>query len=100
MLEFGASPESIELVKKQYSNKEDFEVHEENWKTVIFFLNLDTQWQIVAGMSGAFYTGIPATCIEAEMNMQQIEHDKRAQLRFELKLMEREALNILNKKDK
>lgn len=99
MLDLGADPKSIEIARKQHGASQDFEVYEENWETLMFFISLDTQWNILGGMSGAFYIGIPAPNIEAEMNLQEIPQEKRKQLRYELKLMEREALTVLNKKD-
>lgn len=78
---------------------DDFEVWEENWDSLLFFLNVSTQWNVVAGMGGLFYIGLNHTAIESEMNMRGIRKQRRAQLCDDLLMMERAALPLLNKRD-
>jgi len=97
MLDFGASRESIELIKKQYKSTDDFEVFADNWDTVIFFSRLSTQWRIAVGMGGGHYLGLDYSGVEAVMRLENIQ--KKKTLFADLQIMEREALTVLNKKE-
>jgi len=95
MIDFGADPKSIEIARKQITNATDFEIFEENWQSVKFFLNLSTQWRVAVGMSGGQYLGLDYQSVEAMMRIQNIT--KKKSLFADIQIMEREALAVMNK---
>lgn len=70
---------------------------EDNWESVIFFVELGTQWHIVSGMNGERVTGLNYQSVESTMNIQQIPQETRRDLFHDLKVMERAALEVINK---
>ena len=50
-----------------------------------------TQWRVIAGFSGVFYEGIDASALLATMDMLGIEQELRAELFWQLQIMEGEA---------
>lgn len=70
---------------------------EDNWESVIFFIDLSTQWHIVSGMNGERVTGLNYQSVESAMNIQQIPQENRRDLFNDLKIMERSALEVINK---
>lgn len=83
--------------KVQKQTDHDFEVFEDNWESLIFFIELDTQWNIVSGMNGERVTGLHYPSVESAMNIQQIPQENRQELFRDLKVMERSALEVINK---
>ncbi|NML62270.1 DUF1799 domain-containing protein [Massilia sp. RP-1-19] len=75
-----------------------FDVWPENWTSVQLFLNVSTQWDVVAGMSGLIYMGLKYEIVPEQMDRLRIARKKRADMWGDLSLMERAALPLLNKK--
>lgn len=95
MRAMGAPEEVIEKALRSAEPQEEvFDVWEENWKSVLFFLACATQWN-VAGMGG--YTGMNYPGIESVMRIRRIKD--RAALFEDLQVMEFAALEVLNKKE-
>lgn len=88
--------EQVRKVAKK--NQPDFEVFEENWPSLLFFISLKTQWVIaLGGMGGAVYIGLNYPAVEAAMNLKQIPKKERPSLFHDLQVMEEAALEVLNK---
>lgn len=101
MIADGAPSDVIEAAQSQLEKEDDFfDVWQENWQSLIFFLAVCTQWNVVAGgMGGLFYVGLNHTAIESNMNMRGIKKQQRLALCDDLLVMERAALEVLNTKD-
>lgn len=89
---FGAPSELISEVAAN-SEPEVFEVLEENWESVKFFLRLTTQWHC----SQHVVIGLNYQSVQFLMDVFKVE-DREAVL-TDLQCMEIEALKIMNKKD-
>lgn len=76
-----------------------FELWQENWDSWLFFLAVSTQWTVVAGMGGIVYVNLNHCAIESNMNMRGIGRNMRAKLCDDLLVIERAALQELNKRD-
>lgn len=102
LIQAGAPDEVIESARQNMAGDSDdaFEVWEENWLSLLFFLAVSTQWNVAAGMSGLFYVGLNHSAVEANMNMRGIKKQARLDLCNDVLLMERAALEVLNKRDK
>jgi hypothetical protein len=90
----------IEAAHRHKKGDEDqsFEVWEDNWTSVFFFLEYaSTQWQVAVGMSQPAYFGLRYEGIEAAMRMNGVRPKERAALLADLNVMARAALPILNK---
>jgi hypothetical protein len=94
----GAPDEVIKAARsRQDPEADNFEVHEDNWSSVVFFLEFAaTQWNQSLGMSGVAYFGLRYEGIEAAMRMIATPRGDRKQLLQDLCIMERAALPILN----
>lgn len=95
----GAPPDVIEQVRKAAKkSQKDFEVFEDNWQSLLFFVGLKTQWNIsIGGMGGAIYLGLNYQSVESAMNLKQVPKKARAELFNDLQVMEEAALEVLNK---
>lgn len=89
----GASPDIIAEVKL-VSPRVDFEVFEDNWKTVEMFMRLQTQW-IVGAMGG--FIGLNYQSIEFLFRIEGVENQR--DMLADLQAMEVAALQVLNTKD-
>lgn len=94
----GAPEEIIDAARsRQDPEADNFEVHGDNWTSVVFFLEFAaTQWNQSLGMSGVAYFGLRYEGLEAAMRMTAIPRADRKQLLQDLCIMERAALPILN----
>jgi hypothetical protein len=91
----GAPPEVIEKAQRNAELEEEiFEVWDENWNSVLFFLACATQW-VVGGMGG--YIGMNYPGVESVMRIKR-SPDREA-LFADLQVMEFAALEVLNKKE-
>jgi ribosomal protein L20 len=88
----GATEESLRA-SKQVEN--DCEIWAENMDTVKFFIGLHSQWNIVMGMSASRYIGLNYSGVESAMKMLKIKSTK--EMFSDIQIMEREALEVLNK---
>ena len=97
LISAGAPDDVIELARSKIKtgSVEQFEVYEENWETVLFFLALKGQWRVISGMS-IFYQDINHTAIFHTMEMLCIPKRQRKQLFLDVKLMASAALELLN----
>jgi len=96
---FGVTPENPDEMLPDASD--DYEVWEENWETLLVFLEGQTQWRKeYAGMGGQLvWHGLRYGEIEVLIRLMGLE--EKAQSIFEgIRLMERTALPILNKPKK
>ena len=94
----GAPPEVIEEAQRKANPEEEVcWVFEENWNSVLFFFDLQTQWNI-GGMGG--YIGLNYPGVESAMRLNEIQRQDRKALFADLRIMELAALPVLNKKEK
>jgi hypothetical protein len=73
----------------------DFYVFEENWQSVELFCQLSTQWR--TGAMGGFL-GLDYAAVDALFRLLRVR-DRPEQF-SNLQIMERAALEVLNKRDK
>lgn len=76
------------------SKEEAFDVWRVNWKTVISFVTLETQWRVVSGHAGLTWLGLDYAAAAAVF--QGRSHRVWQRLLSELRIMEHAALEILN----
>ena len=79
-------------------NNDDFEVFEENWESVVFFLGLNTQWNLIGLPTGGFHiAGINYQAVQSVLQIQHIPKYKWRSLFLDLQIMEKAALEVINK---
>ncbi len=69
---------------------EEFEVHEDNWQSLLFFLRVQTQW-VYFGIGGS-RAGLNNTAVESTMRMARVKRVDQDALLDDLQVMEREIL--------
>lgn len=74
----------------------DFAVWPDNWRAVLLFTSLGTAWRI-DGASGNYF-GLDYPAVAVVMAMQGVIDADKAELFNGLQVMERAALEVLNKK--
>ena len=67
-----------------------FEVHEDNWQSLLFFLRVQTQW-VYFGIGGS-RAGLNNTAVESTMRMARVKRVDQDALLADLQVMEREIL--------
>lgn len=72
-----------------------FLVWPENWDCAMVFLSLGSRWK-VDGLSGR-YDGIERADIESTLRLMGIEPGRHRQIYEEFQIMERAALEVLNR---
>jgi hypothetical protein len=101
LIRFNAPEDVIEAARHQKQGGEEeeaFEVWEENWTSLTFFLNYaSTQWNAAIGMSRPTYFGLRYEGIESAMRITGVKAKERQSLFADLLVIEREVLPILNK---
>lgn len=81
-------------VKTRQRDEDVFEVWQVNWKSVVSFLQLDTQWRVAGTPAGLIWIGLDYTAAGAALGR------KRLRRRLDdLRVMEAEALSMLNAGD-
>ncbi len=74
--------------------EENFEVWEEHWQSVMFFLKMMTQWRTtMGGVIGFDYNVL-------QMLFEMYDIDNRKEIFEDIQVMEREAMIHLNKEKK
>lgn len=92
----GAPPEVIEEARRRAQPEEEIcWVYEENWKSVLFFFALQTQW-VMGGMGG--YIGLDYAGVEAAIRLNEVPGNTRKSLFADIQIMELAAMEVLNKK--
>jgi hypothetical protein len=71
-----------------------FYVHPSNWKAYEVFEACETQWRIVAGMSGVFYQGIDYPSVMSVIDAWRVK--KRRKVFNQVRLIEMGARSVLN----
>ncbi|MFA7238693.1 MAG: DUF1799 domain-containing protein [Sulfuricellaceae bacterium] len=66
------------------------------WRT---WLQIGTQWVIVSGWGGVYYTGLRHESIPEAMLAAGVPREWRQRVRQGLRVMERAALEVLNSND-
>jgi len=84
-----------ELARLQGEAGGDFAVHRDNWRALQFFLLLQTQWRVAAGMSGL---GLDYAGVAAAMELAAVPRARRQRLWADLQVMEAAALPALNRR--
>lgn len=89
---FGVSEADIVKAQADQAAPEDegFEVYEDCWESVMFFLKVQTQW-VFRGMDAA-RTGLNYPAVESAMNMDGIKRQQRLALFADVRVMERAVL--------
>jgi len=75
-----------------------FDVYEENWLSFSLFCEMETQWEVIAGMGGVHYSGIKYPSLESAMRLRRVPLNDRARIFQDVRLMERAAKSVLNDK--
>ena len=70
-----------------------FEVYAENWRSVLFFLQVSTQWKAISGMERVQRIGLNYAGVETQMPR---DRRQRRKLWADLLVMERAALRAFN----
>lgn len=91
LVAFGAPLEVIAQTQED-ENSKTFEVFEENWETVQFFLRLSTQWIV---SDGAFI-GLNYNSLDLVLKLFKVKN--RAEIFDRIQIMEFSALELLNKR--
>lgn len=79
----------------QIAKQPDYLVLEENWPAINLFLQCQTQWRYISGMTGSVRTGLDYQAVETVMRLAYPNED-HATLFKKLQIIEREALPLLN----
>ena len=95
----GVSAEAIEDAAQQEREQGAFDVYEDNMQSLGIFLILVTQWRVLAGGLGrAVWLGIDYCSIPPVLDMLGVPAAERAAIFGDLRLMERAALPMINRK--
>ena len=79
-------------------HQDDFAVFEDNWESLMFFLRLKTQWnQIPLPAGGLLVTGLNYQAVQSVLQIQHIPKFKWRGLFLDLQIMEKAALEVINK---
>lgn len=93
----GAPEDVIEAVRARIKPDEDlddaFQVYAENWRAVLFFLQVRTQWNVISGMEGVHRIGLNYAGVETQMPGAR---RARKKVWADLIVMERAALRAFN----
>jgi len=74
--------------------EEDFEVWEEHWESVMFFIKMMTQWRTtMGGVIGLDYSVL-------QMLFDLYDVNNRTDIFEDIQVMERKAITLLNKEKK
>jgi hypothetical protein len=74
----------------------EFEIYPENLLALEVFLALQTQWNVIAGMSGVIYQGVNYQALNSVFSMLSIPSKDRPALFQDIRVMEQAAIVILN----
>lgn len=77
------------------AEQQDFLVLKENWPAIKLFLQCQTQWNYISGMTGSVKTGLNYQAVETVMRLAYPDED-HATLFRKLQIIEQEALILLN----
>jgi hypothetical protein len=91
----GASPQDIEQALASRRPPEH-EVWPENWATWRTWLELATQWRLVAGVAGVIHQGIEFASVPLALELAGVTADERPDVLRGLKDMEQAALAVFN----
>ena len=91
----------IETVRARIEQDDDpdagladaFEVYEQNWDSVMFFIRVRAQWNVISGMERVHWLGLNYAGVKARMPKSK---KKRKKLWAALDVMEAAALEVLN----
>lgn len=78
------------------AEEEGFAVLEENWPTLLFFLQLRSQWRFDRSEKRLFWSGLDYAAVEAVLRLTVSAKKKRRRLFGALREMEAAALPVLN----
>ncbi|MCL2298387.1 MAG: DUF1799 domain-containing protein [Proteobacteria bacterium] len=95
----GASEEVIsEVLRREFTESEEYEIYQENIEAVGIFMRLHTQWRVVSvGMSGALVRlGLDYNTTAAYLDAVKVE-DKHTMM-LKLQIMESAAMQVFNAK--
>lgn len=76
----------------------DFRVWEENWRPLMVFLAMQTQWEINVGMSAVIYQGLRYSALESVLRLEQIPQADWPEVFRDIRTMEAAVLPMLNAK--
>lgn len=92
-LEAWGAPQDVMEQFAEAQPDTDFEVYQENWQTVLLFLQVQSQWRM--GMNGPVGLDYSAVQLICSINKQALTPE----LMEGLQIMEMAALAAMNKKD-
>ena len=88
-----ALAQELEAQKEEEDKEEPdeaFEVYEDNWQSLLFFLRVQTQW-VYRGLEGR-RAGLNNAAVESTMRMARVKRVDQDALLADLQVMEREIL--------
>lgn len=99
LLFFGMSQADIDAQREQEAGETpperlDFEVHEDCWDSVRFYLRVQTQWVYVSGGLGAMRLGLNYTAVASTMGMCCVKRRDQMALLDDLRCMELAVLDV------
>lgn len=77
-------------------SERDFYVFEENWPALEIFLDMQTQWRVIATMGGAVYQGLDYSALISVVGLKCGDNAK--QIFDDVRAIEKGALSNLGKK--
>jgi hypothetical protein len=92
---WNAGPEHtgpVEAEIERLTAATEFNVHQDNWSSVMLFCDLSTQWRYLPTMGAALPLGLDYTVAEAVMRMDGRSPERQRELFRDLRLMEAAAL--------
>lgn len=101
MRRMGFTEEAIEAQqgkKTEAPQRPDFEVHADNWDSVMFFLKVQTQWLYASGGMGMVRLGFNHPALETNMRVRGIKRAKQEALLDDLLAMELAVLEVDNER--
>lgn len=99
LIAVNAPEDVIESARARFegSISEDCEVWPENWQSLELFVALGTQWNVSAM---GHYLGINYPAVDAIMNILAVPKKQKPDLFSDLQIMERAALEYINRDKK
>lgn len=67
-------------------------IHISNWAPLMAFLDCDTQWRVTASVAGLIWIGLDYSACAARLGRRW----RRQNLRADVRVIEEEALKVLN----
>ncbi|WP_291810803.1 DUF1799 domain-containing protein [Limnobacter sp.] len=94
------APAHVIAKAKESRRPESFEVWAENWEPVEIFLELGSQWRVIAGMGGVMHQGIDMPSLEALFRIRGVPQENQHPIFKDILKMQTAAADVLNRRKK